>query len=178
MSSSGSPSTSSGTFSLDPWGWIMSQGVCGSPSQGFMAHDRLPTMNGRDQSAGPVVPRRRVRPKRHCFVVLLPWHTHGFYFLFSGIMVLVEGVRGGRTGVGLFFLICLWKWKSGSSVALQRLSLHSSLGSSVSIRHCMSGFARASLRLPSLSFPFPLVTANMAHARVSPEKPGSLPLAS
>lgn len=57
--------------------------------------------------------------------------------------------------MGALFLIFLWKWKSGSSVALQRLSLHSDgLRSSMLHQAFHVGLRLGRLQLPSLSFPF------------------------
>ena len=86
------------------------------------------------------------------------------------MMVLVEGAEGRGTGTGPFFLIFLWKWKSGSSVAvLPSVAFSPQWPSAFCL---LSGVVCwASLWLPSLSFP-------MAHGRVSPEKLGAFPLAS
>ena len=85
-------------------------------------------------------------------------------------MVLVEGAAVRGTDMGLFILIFLWKWESGSSVALPPSVAFSPQQPSA---FCLlSGIVCwASLWLPSLSFP-------MARGPVSPEKLGALPLAS
>ena len=89
---------------------------------------------------------------------------------FSVKIVLLEGAGGGEAGIGPFILIFLWKWESGSSVALPpSVALHNGLVPSA--WHCRLAFTSA-------SFPFQLVTANMAHAHVGPKKPGSLSLVS
>lgn len=153
------------------------RGSVDSPARGSRQTCRLTAKKARDRSAGPLVSRRQVCPERHRLVVWLAWHTHGFSFLFSVMMLLVVWPGGGRgTGMGPYFLILPWKWTSGSSVALP-----------TSVAFCPkwprafclpSGVACwASLRLPSLSFPLALVTTNMAWAPLSPEKPGSPPLA-
>jgi len=86
------------------------------------------------------------------------------------MMVLVEVSGGGGIGMGPSFLIFLWKWESGSSVALPPSVAFSPQWPSA---FCLlSGVVCwASLWLPSLSFP-------MARGRVSPEKLGAFPLAS
>ena len=119
--------------------------------------------------------RHHVCPKRHCLFVLLLWHTRGFSFLFSVMMVLVEGAGVGGTGVGPFILIFLCKWESGSSVALPpSVALSPQWPSAFCIPTGIVGWD--SLRLSFLSFPFALVTANTASTSVSPEKQGFLPL--
>ena len=118
-----------------------------------------------------MVPRHQVYPKRHCLVVLLLWHTHGFSFLFSVMMVLVEGAAVRGTGMGLFILIFLWKWESESSVVLPPSMALSPQWPSA---FCLALWVGLCFSFLS----FQLVTANTANAHISPKKPGSLPLAS
>lgn len=99
MASSGSSSTSRGTFAL---GSLGSGHVSGDPWIASATGSRQtcpPTSeNGRDRPAGATVPRSRLCPKGHRLFVLLLWHTRGFSLLFSGKMVLFEGGGGGGCG--------------------------------------------------------------------------------
>ena len=142
MASSGSSSTSSGTFALGPCGRITSQGICGWPGQGLSANvlTPLPPENGWDPSARPGVPRRQVCPNSEgvaSFVHLAPLaHTWLLRSLFWEDSVVSGGVlRGAGAGVAgwweqvlcwdeaLYPHIFLWEWESGSSVALLPLFL-------------------------------------------------------
>ena len=107
MASSGSSSTSSGTFALGPCGRITSQGICGWPGQGLSANvlTPLPPENGWDPSARPGVPRRQVCPNSEgvaSFVHLAPLaHTWLLRSLFWEDSVVSGGVlRGAGAGVG------------------------------------------------------------------------------
>ena len=107
MASSGSSSTSSGTFALGPCGRITSQGICGWPGQGLSANvlTPLPPKNGGDPSARPGVPRRQVCPNSEgvaSFVHLAPLaHTWLLRSLFWEDSVVSGGVlRGAGAGVG------------------------------------------------------------------------------
>ena len=106
MASSGSSSTSSGTFALGPCGRITSQGICGWPGQGLSANvlTPLPPENGWDPSARPGVPRRQVCPNSEglaSFVHLAPLaHTWLLRSLFWEDSVVSGGVlRGAGAGV-------------------------------------------------------------------------------
>ena len=113
-------------------------------------------------------PRHHVCPKRHRLFVLLLWHIHGFSFLFSVMMVLVEGEAVWGTGMGLFILIFLWKWESGSSVALPpSVALSPHWPSVFCLPSGIPGWD--SLRISFLSFPFSPVMANMASTHVTRE---------
>ena len=137
MASSGSSSTSSGTFALGPCGRITSQGICGWPGQGLSANvlTPLPPENGGDPSARPGVPRRQVCPNSEgvaSFVHLAPLaHTWLLRSLFWEDSVVSGGVlREEGAGFGgwwervlcwdeaLYPHIFLWEWESGISVAL------------------------------------------------------------
>lgn len=101
MASSGSSSTSRGTFAL---GSLGSGHVSGDPwiASATGSRQTCPptTENGRDRPAGATVPRSRLCPKGHRLFVLLLWHTRGFSLLFSGKTVLFEGGGGGGGGGG------------------------------------------------------------------------------
>src|SRR5574337_390028 len=101
MASSGSSSTSRGTFAL---GSLGSGHVSGDPwiASAMGSRQTCPptTENGRDRPAGATVPRSRLCPKGHRLFVLLLWHTRGFSLLFSGKTVLCEGGGGGGGGGG------------------------------------------------------------------------------
>ena len=131
MASSGSSSTSSGTFALGPCGRITSQGICGWPGQGLSANvlTPLPPENGWDPSARPGVPRRQVCPNSEgvaSFVHLAPLaHTWLLRSLFWEDSVVSGGVlRGAGAGVAgwwervlcwdeaLYPRIFLWEWES------------------------------------------------------------------
>lgn len=70
-------------------------GSVDSPAKGPRQPCRLTAKKARHRSAGSLVSRRQVCPERHRLVVWLLWHTHGFSFLFSVMMVLVVW-SGGR----------------------------------------------------------------------------------
>ena len=172
MASSGSSSTSSGTFALGPCGRITSQGICGWPGQGLSANvlTPLPPENGWDPSARPGVPRRQVCPNSEglaSFVHLAPLaHTWLLRSLFWEDSVVSGGaLRGARAGVGrwlervlcwdeaLYPHIFLWEWESGSSVALPpSVSSSPQCPSAFCLPSGVTGLGFASASFPFISF--------------------------
>lgn len=128
------------------------RGSVDSPARGSRQTCRLTAKKARDRSAGPLVSRRQVCPERHRLVVWLAWHTHGFSFLFSVMMLLVVWPGAvEELAWGPISSSCHGNGRRGALwlCQLQWLSVQNGLGPSV-FRQAL----HVGLRFGFLPFPF------------------------